>query len=68
MANKLLKKKLSPYGYYEVQHTPGLFKHRWRPIAFILGVDNFGIKYVRKEHADHLINILKSEYTKIEVE
>jgi hypothetical protein len=25
-------------------------------------VDNFGIKYVGKEHADHLINCLKEKY------
>ena len=26
-ANKLLKERLAPHGYYEVQHMPGLFKH-----------------------------------------
>ena len=68
LANKLLKKKLTPHRYYGVQHTPRLFKHQWRPIAFTLVVDNFGMKYVGKEYTDHLINILESEYTKIEVD
>eukprot|EP00956_Cyclotella_meneghiniana_P010944 scaffold15305_cov21-Cyclotella_meneghiniana.AAC.1 len=27
IANDLLKKRLAPHGYYEVQHTPGLWKH-----------------------------------------
>ena len=27
LANKLPWEKLEPYGYYEVPHTPGLWKH-----------------------------------------
>ena len=68
LANKLIKKKLKPHGYYEVDHTPGLYKHIWRPIAFTLVVDDFGVKYVGKEHAEHLFGVLKNEYTKIEVD
>ena len=34
-----------------------------RPINFTLLVDNFRVKYVGKEHADHLINALKQHYT-----
>ena len=42
--------------------TPqGFWRHRTRPITFSLVVDNFGVKYVGKEHADHLINCLKEE-------
>jgi hypothetical protein len=33
-----------------------------RPITFSLVVDDFGIKYAGKEHADHLINCLKEKY------
>ena len=32
LANKLLKKRLAPHGYYELPHTPGLFKHISLPI------------------------------------
>ena len=42
--------------------TPGFLKHKWRPIAFSLVVDNFGVKYVGKEHADHLTAALKQDY------
>ena len=45
LANKLLKKRLAKYGYFEMPHTPGLWKHVSRPIAFTLVVDDFGIKY-----------------------
>ncbi|KAL7477007.1 hypothetical protein ACHAW6_002827 [Cyclotella cf. meneghiniana] len=52
LANRLLKQRLAKHGYYEVAHTPGLWKHISRPISFTLVVDDFGIKYVGKEHAD----------------
>ena len=41
LANKLLKERLLAEGYYEVKYTPGLFKHKVRPIWFTLVVDNF---------------------------
>jgi hypothetical protein len=41
---------------------PGLWKHNTRPIQFTLVVDNFGVKYVGKEHAQHLKNALKEHY------
>eukprot|EP00956_Cyclotella_meneghiniana_P005705 scaffold7330_cov24-Cyclotella_meneghiniana.AAC.1 len=63
LANKLLKERLAKHGYYEVAHTPGLWKHISRPVSFTLVVDDFGIKYVGKEHAEHLLNALKEHYT-----
>ena len=65
LANDQLKEFLEPHGYYEVEHTPGLWSHKWRPIQFTLVVDDFGIKYNGKEHADHLIRILRSKYTAV---
>jgi hypothetical protein len=62
LANQLLRKRLAPAGYYEVAHTPGLWRHVSRPIQFSLVVDNFGAKYVGKEHADHLIKTLRKHY------
>ncbi|KAL7477253.1 hypothetical protein ACHAW6_003069 [Cyclotella cf. meneghiniana] len=63
LANKLFKQCLAKQGYYEVAHTPGLWKRISRPISFTLVVDNFGIKYIGKEHADHLLNTLNEHYT-----
>ena len=65
LANKLLQKQLKPHGYYECVNTPGLWRHATRPIPFSLMVDNFGVKYVGKEHADHLISCLKKETYKL---
>ncbi len=59
LANKLLQKWLKPHGYYECVNTPVLWRHATRPITFSLVVDNFGVKYAGKEHADHLISCLK---------
>ena len=62
LANDLLKKRLAEEGYFEVQHTPGLFKHKWRPVWFTLVVDDFGIKYIGGEHRDHLLKPLNKYY------
>jgi len=62
LANKLLRKRLSPHGYYECVNTPGLWRYATSPIIFSLVVDNFGIKYVGNELADHLIKCLKEKY------
>jgi hypothetical protein len=62
LANKLLKARLAPAGYYEVPHTPGLWTHISRPISFTLVVDDFGVKYVGKQHAEHLVQAIKKHY------
>jgi hypothetical protein len=62
LANRLLQKRLAPFGYYPARHTPGLWLHKSRPIAFSLIVDDFAVKYVGKQHADHLRNTLLQSY------
>ena len=49
-------------GYHQSKINPGFWMHNWRPICFTLCVDDFGIKYVGKEHADNLIQTLKGHY------
>jgi hypothetical protein len=58
LANQLLQKRLAPFGYYPARHTPGLWLHKTRPIAFSLIVDDFAVKYMGKQHADNLRNAL----------
>jgi hypothetical protein len=41
---------------------PGLWKHTTCPIAFTSVVDGFGVKYVGKEHANHLVKCIMSKY------
>ena len=62
LANNKLTERLEPKGYYQCRHTPGLWRHKWKPILFSLVVDDFGIKYVRKEHADHLLAAIEENY------
>jgi hypothetical protein len=62
IANQLLQTLLAPFGYYLARHTPGLWLHKMRPIAFSLIVDDFAVKYVGKQHADHLRNALLKSY------
>lgn len=62
LANKLLAKRLATKGYFQATHTPGLWTHSFRPIQFTLVVDDFGIKYVGTEHANHLISALQDSY------
>ena len=62
IANKLLEKRLNKHGYRQSKLVPGLWKHDTRPIQFTLVVDNFGVKYVGEEHAQHLKNTLEEHY------
>jgi hypothetical protein len=62
IANDLLTARLKPKGYYQCRHTPGLWRHQWRPVLFSLVVDDFGIKFVGKQHADHLVNAIEDHY------
>ena len=42
--------------------VPGLWKHDTRLIKFTLVVNDFGVKYIGKEHALHLKNALEEYY------
>ena len=55
IAQQLLEKQLNAKVYYQSKITPVFWTHKWRPISFALWVDGFGVKYVRQEHAEHLL-------------
>ena len=40
-----------------------MWSHKTHPIQFTLVVDDFGVKYVGKEHAMHLKSVLEEHYT-----
>ncbi len=60
------EKRLAPHGYHECANTPGLWRHEWRPITFLLVIDDFGVKYVGREHADHLVKCIGKKYKLVE--
>ena len=49
-------------GYSQSEITPGFWTHKWRPISFALTGDGFGVKYVGREHAEHMLSVLNNEY------
>jgi hypothetical protein len=59
LANKCLRCKLAPFGYYEYVNTPGLWYHKSGPITFTLVVDDFGVKYISQDNINHLIVSIK---------
>ena len=62
IAQELLEKRLNARGDHQSPLTPGYWTHNWRPISFTLVVDDFGVKYVGKEHADHLLQTINANY------
>jgi hypothetical protein len=62
LAQELLKKRLNKHGYYQSPITPGLWRHEFHLISFTLCIDNFGIKYIGREHVEHLSGIPKEHY------
>jgi hypothetical protein len=63
IANELLEERLNKHGYRQSKLVPGLWKHDTRPIQFTLVVDDFGVKYTRKEDVEHLRSVIEQDYT-----
>ena len=61
IAHDSLLKHLETYGYHPSSKTPGLWKYNSQKINFTLVVDDFGVKYLGKEHALHLKAALKKK-------
>ena len=62
LANELLATRLFGQGYYQCATTPGLWRHKWRPVIFALIVDDFGVQYTGRQHAEHLHAALSEHY------
>ena len=63
LANDLLRQRLAPHGYHPCRHTPGLWRHKSKPISFVLVVDDFAVKFVNKTDVLDLLAILQAHYT-----
>ncbi len=59
IAQQFLKERLQKHGYHQSQTTPSLWKHNTCPISFSLVVNDFGVKYVVKENAQHLLDTVR---------
>jgi hypothetical protein len=62
LAKELLQRNLAKDGYRPTKHTHGLWKHDTHPISFSLVEDDFGVNYVGREHAEHLMECIKNNY------
>ena len=58
-----MEKRLNAEGYRQDTLVPGLWTHLWRPVTFTLCVDDIAVKYVGKQHIDHLMTVLSSHFT-----
>ena len=59
LAQEQWEKRLEHNGYQQSKDTPRLWTHDTRKIPFFLIIDNFGIKYIGRDNADHLKQVLK---------
>ena len=62
LEQELLEQRLQKHCYTQSKVTQGFWTHTWQPITFTLVVDDFDVKYVGKEHSDHLVRVLKENY------
>ena len=62
LTQKLLEERLNKHRYVRSKYTPGFWTHKWRPICFSLVEEDFGVKYVGKEHTEHLVSAITSHY------
>ena len=62
IANNRLKLDLAKFCYAPVARNPSVYKHARNNITFALVIKYFGIRYVGKQHDEHLIQVLQQLY------
>ena len=62
LAQQQLEQQLNEHRDQQSPLTPGLWKHKTQPISCTLCVNDFGVKYVGQEHAEHLLQVLNANY------
>ena len=62
ISHNALVKHLESYGYHTSSKNPRLWKHNSQKINFTLVVDDFGVKYLEKEHTLHLKAAIEDKY------
>jgi hypothetical protein len=62
IAQLLFEEQLAKHVYRQSKTTPGFWTHDTRPISFSLVVNDFGVKYVGEEHAQHLLDTVSKYY------
>jgi hypothetical protein len=62
LAYEQLAAHLTKHGYAPFPPTPGIWKHATHDVTLCLVVEDFGVNYVDKADANHLINALWELY------
>jgi len=62
LAYDKLAKHLTIRGFTPTLHPSGLFKQQTTNVTFFLVVDDFGIKFIHQEDAQHLVDHLNKYY------
>ena len=62
LAQQQLVALLATAGYTQDEIVPCVFNHKTNGITFTLVVDDFGIKFINSEGAEHLISTLQQHY------
>ena len=62
LAYETVTKLLTAAGYELISGSTGLWKHNRNNLMFALCVDDFGVKYYRKEDVQHLMQALSKVY------
>ena len=57
-----LKEFLAPHGYEPFPNMPGLWFHKHNSLVFSLVIDDFGIKYMKRTDAEHLLTTIQKLY------
>ena len=57
--HELLEEQLNKEGNFQNKNVPGFWKHQTCTLQFVLVVNDFGIKYIKKMDLNHLIDTLK---------
>ena len=63
VASAKLKRVLGLEGYVLSKFTLGLFTHKTRGIAFLLVVDDFGVRYTKRKDVKHLLKTIQDSYS-----
>ena len=62
LAQQQLEQQLNEHRYHQSPLALGLWKHKTQPISFTLCDNDYRVKYVWREHAEHLPQVLNANY------
>ena len=62
IAQQTLEERLGKEGCFQRKFTQDLWSHKWCSIQFSLVVDNFRVRYIGKEHAEHMVELIRKKH------